>query len=355
VAITGSAGKTTTKEVTGEFLASRYRVVRNRGNLNNHIGLPLSLMELRHRPDVAVVELGMNHAGEIRTLVGIAEPEVRVWTNVGEAHIGFFPSIDAIADAKAEVFEGASPSTVLVANADDERIARRVGRFSGRVTTFGIDRAADVRATAVEDRGIAGTAARVTTPRGAMDISTALVGRGNLANILAAIAVALEFDVPLASIAERATGLRPAAHRGEVVRLRDGVTLVDDSYNANPSAMKQAIELLARTRAPRRVAVLGEMLELGDFAAGLHGDVGRAAAAAGIDLVIAIGGDAAAALADAAAAAGMTADRVRHYATSDEAAGAVAPLIAPGDVVLVKGSRGIRTERVVERLKAERG
>src|SRR5207248_8338823 len=156
VAITGSAGKTTTKEVTSELLATRYRVVRNRGNFNNHIGLPLSLMELRERPEIAVVELGMNHAGEISTLVRVAEPEVRVWTNVGEAHLGFFASIDAIADAKAEIFDGATASTRLVANADDDRIAARLPRFAGAVTTFGIDRDADVRATSVDDRGIDG-------------------------------------------------------------------------------------------------------------------------------------------------------------------------------------------------------
>src|SRR5207244_4441705 len=143
----GSAGKTTTKEVAAEFLAARYRVIRNRGNLNNHIGLPLSLVDLRERPEIAVVELGMNHAGEISTLVRIAEPDVRVWTNVGEAHVGFFASLEAIADAKAEIFEGATADAVLVANADDERIVQRTSRFAGRVVTFGIDRAADVRAT----------------------------------------------------------------------------------------------------------------------------------------------------------------------------------------------------------------
>ena len=140
VAITGSAGKTTTKEVTAEFLAARYRVIRNRGNLNNHIGLPLSLMELTKRPEIAVVELGMNHAGEIGTLVHIAQPEVRVWTNVGEAHLGFFESVEAIADAKAEIFEGATSASVLIANADDERIVARAASFRGRVVTFGIER-----------------------------------------------------------------------------------------------------------------------------------------------------------------------------------------------------------------------
>jgi UDP-N-acetylmuramyl pentapeptide synthase len=139
VAITGSAGKTTTKEVTAEFLGAKYRVIRNRGNFNNHIGLPLSLIELTARPDVAVVELGMNHAGEIRTLIRIAEPDVRVWTNVGDAHVGFFGSVDAIADAKAEILEGAPPDSGLVANADDDRIAARTPSIARAAATFGID------------------------------------------------------------------------------------------------------------------------------------------------------------------------------------------------------------------------
>jgi len=354
VAITGSAGKTTTKEVTSDLLSARYRVVRNRGNFNNHIGLPLSLMELRERPEIAVVELGMNHAGEISTLVRIAEPDVRVWTNVGDAHLGFFGSVGAIADAKAEIFEGARATDVLVANADDPLIAARVNRFRGRVVTFGIDRAADVCATAIVDRGIDGTSARVTTPRGPVDLATPLVGRANLANVLAATAVAIEFDVPLTEIAARAKKLRPAAHRGEVVRLAGGVTVIDDSYNANPTATKRAIDVLAGSRAARRIAVLGEMLELGDRAAALHADVGRAVAQARIDVLWTVGGDAARAMADAAKAAGMAASAVRYFATSDEAAEAAASTVGGGDLVLVKGSRGVKTDRVVERLKADR-
>ena len=213
VAITGSAGKTTTKDVTSEFLEVRYRVVRNRGNFNNHIGLPLSLIELRRRPEMAVVELGMNHAGEISTLVRVAEPDVRVWTNVGEAHLGFFASLDAIADAKAEIMEGAGASTLLVANADDPLIAARIGAFRGRVVTFGIEGpAADVRASAVVDRGIEGTSApRVTTRHGAVDINTPLLRPRQRSNILAGIAVAEEFGVPLTSVAARAAQLRPSA------------------------------------------------------------------------------------------------------------------------------------------------
>ena len=355
VAITGSAGKTTTKEVTSDVLSTRYRVIRNRGNLNNHIGLPLSLIELRERPEIAVVELGMNHAGEISTLVRIAEPEVRVWTNVGEAHLGFFASLDAIADAKAEILEGAGRTDLLVANADDPRITARIGAFAGRVTTFGIEHAADVRASAVVDRGIDGTTAQVATPRGSIEVTTPLVGRGNLANVLAAAAVALEFDVPLADIAATAAALRPASHRGEVVRLARGITVIDDSYNANPTATKAALDVLASSPAARRIAVIGEMLELGDQSAELHAMVGRAAARAGLDLLLTVGGRPAGALADAAVAAGMNASHVRHLATSEDAADAAASSVGAGDLVLVKGSRGIRTDRVVDRLKTAWG
>ena len=354
VAITGSAGKTTTKEVASTFLSAWYRVIRNQGNLNNHIGLPLSLIALRRRPEIAVVELGMNHAGEISTLVGVAEPDVRVWTNVGEAHVGFFASVDAIADAKAEIFERASRATLLIANADDARIVARLPRFAGRVVTFGIDRDADVRATDVVDRGVDGMQARITTPEGRADMTTPLLGRANLANILAAAAVALEFNVPLADVAARAASLRPSAHRGEIVRLPSGITVIDDSYNANPTATRRALDVLAQSEANRRVAVLGEMLELGHQAAALHEGVGRAVAVARIDLLLTVGGAPAAALADAAVVAGLARSDVRHFATSDEAAAELMSFVRRGDLVLVKGSRGIRTDRVVERLK-ERG
>jgi UDP-N-acetylmuramoyl-tripeptide--D-alanyl-D-alanine ligase len=354
VAITGSAGKTTTKEVTAEFLGATYRVIRNRGNLNNHIGLPLSLMELTARPDIAVVELGMNHAGEISTLVRIAEPDVRVWTNVGEAHLGFFDSIDAIADAKAEILEDATPESLLVANADDDLITSRADRFGGKVTTFGIERDANVHADQIVDRGIDGTSARVTTPRGTFECSTPLVGRGNLANILAATAVGLHFDVPLSSMAERAASLKPAHHRGDVVRLARGVVVVDDSYNANPTATRRAIDVLRHTRTiGRRVAVVGEMLELGDRSVALHEGVGRSIVAAEVDELVAVGGEPAKAMADAAVAAGMSRTHVRYFATSDQAADAFDAYVREGDLVLVKGSRGIRTDVVVDRLKAE--
>jgi UDP-N-acetylmuramoyl-tripeptide--D-alanyl-D-alanine ligase len=354
VAITGSAGKTTTKELTAEFLAAKYTVFRNRGNLNNHIGLPLSLLELRSRPDVAVVELGMNHAGEIRTLVGIAEPEVRVWTNVGDAHAGFFASADEIADTKAEILEKARPDDLLVANADDARIRARAGRFAGRIRTFGISDDADYRASRVTHRGLGGMTATLTTPQGEAVVDTPLLGTGNLMNLLAAAVVAGEMGVPLAAIVERAATMVPAARRGELVRLPGGITLIDDSYNSSPAALKKALETVAAsTGSARKIAVLGEMLELGAHADRLHAECGRAAAAAGLDLLIAVGGDAAGRLADAAREAGMDRAAVIHVPASAEAAELARRKVRPGDLVLVKGSRGIRTDVVVDRLKVE--
>jgi UDP-N-acetylmuramoyl-tripeptide--D-alanyl-D-alanine ligase len=354
VAITGSAGKTTTKEIAAEFLSSRYRVFRNKGNLNNHIGLPISLLELRSRPDVAVVELGMNHAGEIRTLVSIAEPEVRVWTNVGDAHLGFFESPDAIADAKAEILELARPSDVLVANADDPRVVARSAAFAGRVVTFGMAAHADVRATAVESRGLEGSSARVRTPAGEVALGTPLLGLGNLYNVLAATATALHFDVPLAEIAARSTRLRAATHRAELIRLPGGVTLIDDSYNSSPTALRRALEMMAAaTGCARKVAVLGEMLELGDHSERLHAECGRAAAAAGIDILVTVGGAPARTMAQEAVAAGMSPAVVAHVGSREEAADLALTRTRPGDLVLVKGSRGIGTDLVVDRLKAE--
>jgi UDP-N-acetylmuramoyl-tripeptide--D-alanyl-D-alanine ligase len=354
VAITGSAGKTTTKEVAAEFLSTRHRVFRNKGNLNNHIGLPLSLLELRTRPEIAVVELGMNHPGEIRTLVDIAEPDVRVWTNVGDAHLGFFPSADAIADAKAEILEGADESDVLVANANDARVRTRAEWFVGRVVTFGIDVDADIRAAHVEHRGLAGTSAELQTPSGSASLTTPLLGLGNLSNVLAATAVALQFDIPVSQIVEAAARLKPAAHRGELLRLPGGITLIDDSYNSSPAALSQALATVAAASGcARKVAVLGEMLELGEHADALHRDSGRRAASAGLTLLVTVGGAAARALAEAAVASGLPADSVISVATREEAAEVTLSRVRPGDLVLVKGSRGIGTDLVVTRLKAE--
>jgi UDP-N-acetylmuramoyl-tripeptide--D-alanyl-D-alanine ligase len=352
VAITGSAGKTTTKDTIAEFLGGKYRVVKNTGNLNNHLGLPLSLLELRHGADVAVMELGMNHAGEIRTLVGVATPEVRVWTNVGEAHIGHFGSTAAIADAKGEILEAADAGTLLIANADDPLVMQRVGQFAGRVVTFGTSDGATVRGVDVEDLGLDGSRARLVTPAGERSLSVPLLGRGHLMNVLCGAATALEMGVDLDAIVDAAAHLKPSSKRGAVLKLPKGVTVIDDSYNSSPSALRRSLEVIARSWAARRIAVLGEMLELGDLSRALHQECGRAAADSRLWRLVTVGGEPARALGEAAIEAGMKRDAVLHFDTSSEAAAAVTPWLTSGDVVLVKGSRGTRTDLVVERLTA---
>ncbi len=352
VAITGSAGKTTTKDVIAELLSERFQVVKNQGNLNNHLGLPLSLLELRHGADVAVMELGMSHAGEIRLLVDVAAPEVRVWTNVGEAHIGHFGSRERIADAKAEILENATADHLLVANADDPLVMQRSRHFPGRRVTFGESPVADVRAIAIQDLGLDGTRALVLSRIHKHPIHVPLLGRGQLANVLAATAVALEMGMDLETIAKRVEGLKPSPHRGSVIHLANQITVVDDSYNSSPTALKRSLQTLASINAPRRVAVLGEMLELGDLSLPLHRECGQLVAQSGVGLLVTVGGPSAEALGEAAIAAGMSPGLVRHLPTSDEAAAEVALRVHDGDAILVKGSRGTRTDRVIDMLRA---
>jgi UDP-N-acetylmuramoyl-tripeptide--D-alanyl-D-alanine ligase len=229
----------------------------------------------------------------------------------------------------------------------------RVASTPARVVTFGVGVPADVSASAVMDRGLAGTRATVTTPRGAAVIDVPLLGRGHLANAVAAMAVAGEYGVPIDAMVERLAAVRPAARRGEVWSLATGVTLVDDSYNSNPSALQLTLEAVAGERGrARRLAVLGEMLELGEQAVALHDACGRAAAHAGLSHLVTVGGAPALAMAKAAVDAGMPGSAVQHVGTSDAAADVLVAMLRPGDLVLVKGSRGVRTDIVADRIKA---
>ena len=356
VAITGSAGKTSTKELIADVLSARYRVMRNRGNLNNHIGLPLSLTELSSGPEIAVVELGMNHAGEIRTLVGLAEPDVRVWTNVGDAHIGYFGSREMVASAKAEILEHASSLTVAVVNADDSLVQAHIRNFPGRVVTFGLAEGASVRARAIVDRGFDGMQATIETTTGSVVVRTHLPGRAHLMNALAATAVGDHFGVPLDDIVARLATARAVPRRGAQQTMANGVRLIDDSYNASPAATMAMLQALASTKVEgRRIAVLGEMLELGEAALDLHDSCGRAAASAGVDWVVAVGGPAADGYLAGAIAAGIPAERTRRYPDSTSACAPVVDLAKAGDVVLVKGSRGTKTDVIADALKAAGG
>jgi len=353
IAITGSAGKTSTKEITADILATRYQVFRNRGNLNNHIGLPLTLTELANGPEMAVVELGMNHAGEIRDLIRIAEPDARVWTNVGDAHIGYFGSRDAVASAKAEILEEAGPSTVVVANADDALVAKHTKGFAGRLLTFGTDAAANVRATDVEDRGFEGTTATVRTPGESIRLELNLPGRAHLMNVLAAVAIATEYGVAPAAISQTVRAARPVARRGSMTTLRSGARIVDDTYNASPAAVQTMLQALKATPgATRRIAILGEMRELGDSAFALHEACGRAAAESGVDVLVAVGGPSADGFIAGAKAHGLKDAQLARFSDSASACSPVAALIRAGDLVLIKGSRGTRMDVIADALVA---
>jgi UDP-N-acetylmuramoyl-tripeptide--D-alanyl-D-alanine ligase len=250
--------------------------------------------------------------------------------------------------------EGATPDSLLIANADDAYVMSRAHQFPGQVVTFGIHAPADVKAGDVRDRGLSGIEATITTSEASLPLRVPLLGLGQFANVLAAVTVALQFQIPLHTIAAEASALKPFVHRGEVFRLRNDIVVVDDSYNSSPSALTVALEILNTEKADgRRVAVLGEMRELGSRGRELHRHSGLMAAKCGLDLLVSVGGPDAIALADGAVDGGLNPEQVHHVTTSDEAGPLTASLLQTSDLVVVKGSRGVQTDLVVEYLKSE--
>jgi len=352
VAITGSMGKTTTKEITAAMLASRGPVLKTEGNFNNQYGLPLSLLRLRPEHTAAVLELGMSAAGELRALSAIAEPDVAVITNVAPVHLEFFSSLDAIAAAKAEVLEGLRREGCAVLNADDPRVRRSGEAHGGRVVWFGRDRRCDV--SAENWRGTAfGMRFDLVIEGRSVDVALPLPGPHYVMDFLAAAGVAHSLGLAPEAMAEAATQVRPAPHRGQVLRLRGGVTLIDDAYNASPEAVRAALVALGMAGGKRQVVFLGDMLELGPSGPELHREVGRAVGQQA-QLLVAVGAQGGA-LVEGARSAGLGAEAAREFADSAAAAAAAPSLVAPGDAVLVKGSRGMRMERVVQALVARLG
>jgi UDP-N-acetylmuramoyl-tripeptide--D-alanyl-D-alanine ligase len=346
VAVTGSAGKTTTKEAIARLVSVRKVTGRSEGNFNNHIGVPLSILELPDAAEAAVVEIGMNHAGEIRALAAIARPSVGVVTNVGWAHVENFPSVEGVALAKRELIESLDGDGVAVLNADDEKVARFADIHSGPVVTFGIDHPADIRATEVE---FLPGGARFQAAGAAFEIP--LPGRHGVMNVLAAIAVAYGvFGIPAEELVPAARLLAPGKMRGERLVV-NGITIWNDCYNSNPDAARAMIRVLRDTPARRRIAVLGEMLELGRWTETLHRAVGRYAAECGIDSLVGIRG-AARLMVEEAVEAGLPAGAAYFFEDPEEAGEFLRRSLASGDAVLFKGSRGTRVEKALERLLA---
>ncbi|MGA9772825.1 MAG: UDP-N-acetylmuramoyl-tripeptide--D-alanyl-D-alanine ligase [Blastocatellia bacterium] len=362
VAITGSMGKTTTKEMTAAALAQAGRVIKTLGNLNNDYGLPLSILKMEtdgaHASDFdyAVLEMGMNHKGEIARLAEIAPPCVGVVTIVAPVHLEFFDSVEAIAEAKAELIAGIKPNGAAVLNADDERVARmRETRSDIEYRTFGIERAADVTARDIQSDGLSGTRFVLATPRGRVEARLAVAGRHNIYNALAATAVADFYEVPLEQIADTLAESSSPYRRGEVLRFQEGFTVVDDSYNSNPRALVEMVTTICANKdCKRKIVVAGEMLELGVTGASLHREAGRRIAELGIDLLIGVRG-LAREMVEGAREAGMSAESAIFCETPNEAADTLTREARAGDLILIKGSRGVKTEIVVERMKQARG
>lgn len=352
VAVTGSNGKTTTKDMIGAICRAAFpppqKVLQTDGNLNNLIGLPLTLLRADGDEVVGVLEMGMNRPGEIARMTEIAQPDVAVVTNVGRAHLEGLGSLAGVAEAKGEVFAGLPNDAVIAVNLDDEWVRRISAKFSGRRVTFGDD--ADVRAEDVCELGIDGFRFSLVVDGRRASVRLPMVGRHNVANALAAAAVAHALAIPMEAMVAGLEKPGAAAMRMQVVRLGNGVTVINDAYNANPTSMAAALEAIQLLRG-RPVVVMGEMRELGTEERRAHREIGARAASVGVHELIAVG-----ALAEEVAAgaieAGMAATRVHTCVANGDAAEIVRSVWRPGDVVLVKGSRGAHMEEVVQLLEA---
>ncbi|MGB9234580.1 MAG: UDP-N-acetylmuramoyl-tripeptide--D-alanyl-D-alanine ligase [Terriglobales bacterium] len=343
IGITGSMGKTTTKEAVAHLLSIKYRVHRTRGNFNNHFGLPLGLLTLEPEYDLAVVEMGMSHAGEIAALTRIAQPNQGVVTNVAPVHLEFFDSIAGIARAKYELIESLPGAGTAFLNADDEYVAQFGRDFKGKVVLFGLKSAADVRAENIEVIGPEGTRFDLVANGMRQSVHSPLLGHHNVYNVLAAAAVAMEHGITPSEIAQALPALAAADKRGEVVQVGN-ISVLYDCYNSSPRALMAAIDTLAAMPATRRIVVAGEMLELGATGEQLHRDCGRYMAGKKLDFLLGVRG-LAKPMVEAVSAAGMKAEFV---ATPEQAGEWLAREARNGDVVLFKASRGVKLEKALE-------
>jgi UDP-N-acetylmuramoyl-tripeptide--D-alanyl-D-alanine ligase len=344
IGVTGSAGKTTTKDAIAQVLNRRFNVLKSKGNLNNHIGLPLQLMKLQPEHQVAVIEMGMSHTGEIAALAQIAAPNWGVVTNVGNAHAENFPNgIAGIAHAKFELVTALPADGVAFLNADDAFVSQFGRDFHGKSVYFGTGPIVDLRATGIEEAGGNGVRFLAQAGEQSAPVRLQLIGRHNVTNALAAIAVGFEAGISLEESAAALAEMQPGDKRGETMEFA-GARIINDCYNSNPEALKSMIHALAATPAARRILVAGEMLELGAGAPEMHRACGREAARVGIDLVIGVRGNGKC-IADGATEEGAEA---LFFETAQKAGDWLRSALKPGDAVLLKASRGVRLEQALE-------
>lgn len=363
IGITGSAGKTTAKDLTAHVLGvAGRRTLKTQKNFNNELGLALSILQMESggtRPeefDAAVLEMGQSMLGEIQRLCEVAPPDIGVVLMVAPVHLEFFASVEEIAEGKSQMVEGIKPGGVAVLNADDPRVAAMRAKHEGRTVTFGIENAADVAAADIESTRLGLTRFRLVTPLGEAVAELPLPGRHNLMNALAAASIATCFGIAPRVIADALQTAQPSEMRGEVIDFAAGFSMIDDSYNSNPrSLLSMARSLVegrndAEQKARRTVVVAGEMLELGDEAAAMHRDAGREIAGMGVSMLWGVRG-LAREIVEGARGAGMNEEVARFFETTDEAASSLVAEVRAGDLVLVKGSRGVHTERIVKALR----
>jgi UDP-N-acetylmuramoyl-tripeptide--D-alanyl-D-alanine ligase len=357
IGITGSAGKTTTKELTAHVLAKcGYHVLKSERNYNNGLGLPLSVLQMVSRGrqpadyNLAVLEMGMSSpTHEIRRLVHITPPDVGVELMVAPVHLEHLGTIETVAAMKAELIEGLKPGGVAVLNADDKLVMEMKSKTAGPVLTFGMRNPADVTATEIDSSKFGSIRFRLKTPLGESAAELPMTGAHNLMNSLAASAVATALKVRPELIADALRSVRAPKMRGEVLNFAAGFTVVDDSYNSNPRSLLSMVRTLveARDRIKRRIVIAGEMLELGPESPQMHREAGHEMARLGIDLVWGVRGFASELIAGASEQGSAT----RFFENSDAAAAAVIDEVREGDLVLVKGSRSVETDKVVKALK----
>jgi len=352
IGVTGSAGKTTTKEMIAAVLSKKYTVLRSVGNLNNEYGLPLCLLRLENYQKIGVLEMGMSAAGEIKKLAEIAEPNQGVVTNVNPVHLEFFKSVDEIADAKAELIHGLHEPRIAYLNNDDPRVRAMSRNFTGKIITYGVKSVAAFRVQQIQDLGIGGTAFTVHHNRRDVNFVLPLLGLHNVVNALAAIAVGITNEVSWEQAREAIAEMKPERMRGVVVKFREGFAVIDDSYNSNPKALTEMLRFMGKLQGyQRKIVVAGEMLELGHEGPGLHRACGKEAAKAGAAIIVGVQG-LAKEIVEGAREAGVESSRLKFVRDAVEAGDLMARTVRKGDVVLLKGSRGVKLEQVLNTLRA---
>lgn len=353
IGITGSAGKTTAKEMIATLIETERRTFKSWGNFNNLIGAPLCLANTPDDTDVVVSEMGMNHKGEIAQIAGWARPHIGVYTNIGPVHIEFFGTVEKIAEAKRELLENVIPGGTVVYNTDNVHVVRITNGFEGTLISYGIDDVtAQYHAVDAQERGLFGTTFTLQAESTTRQLEIALPGRHNLYNLLAAIATARVVGISWEGIERGVKNLQPAYHRGVIVKAPNGVTIYDDTYNSNPFALASALELLRQADVKgRRIAVIGDMLELGEQELTYHHDCGHAVPKE-VAAVIAVG-KRGHALIDGARESGFRDDQLHHFDTAEQAGEFLRGFAREGDLVMIKGSRGVGLDRTVAMLERE--